>query len=269
MSDELSSAASSVLDSIDVFRESESGDGFGAANYLPPLLAFIVQLLGLAYYFIVVLFIFVIAMASSGLLVIMFGLRVYRGELPKPYGGKSKSFCYLAEKGPRELNKGEYAVNKLQRYIPHIWNTSKKSEAPYGGSGVAHLTSMPSLPLLITGRSSHKPEDKRVSKIKKEKEIVGTTIGDFHAHNSSIGRSTNEPLHHHYNVSGGLSWVAENLRRGQCRGPEWEGIVHILDSLFGNTLCSSQGAQAGRIWQTQSSAEALLTASLHSNHPCR
>ncbi|XP_020549948.1 uncharacterized protein LOC105164928 isoform X2 [Sesamum indicum] len=123
-----------------------------------------------------------------------------RRELSKSYDGKSKSIWYLAEKGPRELklDKGEYAVNKLQRFIlSHIWNTSKKSAAPYGGSGVAHLISMPSLPLLITSRSatgaetnilkenesSHKPEDKRVSKIKfllagrKRKRLLARRLG--------------------------------------------------------------------------------------------
>ncbi|KAK4435684.1 hypothetical protein Salat_0731900 [Sesamum alatum] len=108
-------------------------------------------------------------MASSGLLVIMFGLHVYR------FGTE------LLWRKLKELDEGEHAVNKMRRFIlSHIWNTSKKSAAPYGGRGVAHLTSMPSLPLLMMRRSatgagtniskekesSHKPRNQRVSKIK-------------------------------------------------------------------------------------------------------
>lgn len=80
----------------------------------------------------------------------------------------------------KELDKGKHAVSKTYRLIlSHEWSTSKKSTL-YGDISIAHLTSMPTLSLLMMSRSatgaetsivkenqsSHKPEDKRVSKNK-------------------------------------------------------------------------------------------------------
>ncbi|KAI3468418.1 hypothetical protein Pfo_025081 [Paulownia fortunei] len=113
---------------------------------------------------------------------IMFGGGVYRRGLPNLYDGTLESFGNLAERlrELKELEIGEHAVNKKWRLVlSYIWSTSRKPSL-YCGSSIAHSTSMPTLPVMKMKRltmgaeismekeneSSHKQEDRRISKIK-------------------------------------------------------------------------------------------------------